>query len=183
MDENLENAAQEFERKLDDAAENAWKSVKDSAEQIEGEIVDASETVQGGWNEVKDEFHKASAESWSAPEVPQTPPPPPQPETDRWGSPVNENANDPNRWDGTLYSPGADEPAAAPKVEGAPKVVDYVAASSAKPPKKESFPVWAIVLIVVLVLCLCVLCPILFIGGGVLSYFKDMSSIMPFLMI
>lgn len=77
MDDNLENAAQEFERDLNDAAENAWKPVEDSAEQV----AEAAESVEGGWSEVKDDFHQASAETWSAPEIPQSPIPPNQKQT------------------------------------------------------------------------------------------------------
>jgi len=190
MDENLDNAAQDFERKLDDAAENAWKPVNDAAEQVNGQVADAheaaqekveeaAETVQSSWSEVKDEFQQASAESWSAPEAPQTPPPP-QPEADRWGAPVNAGADDPSRWNNDLYTPGADEPTStATKAEEAPKVVDYVAASTEKPAKKDSFPVWAIILIVVLVLCLCILCPLLVLGGAGWRIFENSGSFLP----
>ncbi len=188
MDENLENAAQEFERDLNDAAENAWKPVEDSAEQVQAhieeagetaheQVTEAAETVEGGWSEVKDDFHEASAETWSAPETPETPVPP-QPEADRWGAVVNEAADDPGRWNDNLYTPGVEEPA----VE-APKVVDYVATPPAQPEKKDKFPVWAIVLIVLLVLCICIFCPIIILGGSIFAIFRDTVSILPTLFI
>jgi hypothetical protein len=69
MDDNLENAAQEFERDLNDAAENAWKPVEESAEQVQAnieetheaaqeQVAEAAETVEGGWSEVKEIFKK-----------------------------------------------------------------------------------------------------------------------------
>jgi len=195
MDENLENAAQEFERDLNDAAENAWKPVEDSAEQVQDhieetheaaqeQVAEAAETVEGGWSEVKDEFHQASAETWRAPETPETPVPP-QPEADRWGAVVNEAADDPGRWNDNLYTPGTEEPAPSSTIEAeeAPKVVDYVATPPAQPDKKEKFPVWAIVLIVLLVLCICIACPIIILGGSIWAVFKDTVSILPTLFI
>jgi hypothetical protein len=186
MDDNLENAAQEFERDLNDAAENAWKPVEESAEQVQAhieetheaaqeQVAEAAETVEGGWSEVKDDFQEASAETWSAPETPQTPVPP-QPEADRWGAVVNEAADDPGRWNDNLYTPGTEEPAPA---EEAPKVVDYVATPPAQPEKKDKFPIWAIILIVLLVLCICIACPIIILGGSIFAIFRDTVSILP----
>jgi len=186
MDDNLENAAQEFERDLNDAAENAWKPVEESTEQVEAHMeevqeaaqeqaAEAAESVEGAWSEVKDEFQEASAETWSEPEVPQTPVPP-QTEADRWGAVVNEAADDPGRWNDNLYTPGAEEPAAA---EEAPKVVDYAATPPKQPEKKDKFPVWAIVLLVLLVLCICIACPIIILGSSIFALFRDTVSILP----
>ena len=195
MDENLENAAQESEHDLNDAAENAWKPVEESAEQgqshieevheaAQEQVTEAAETVEGGWSEVKDDFHQASAETRSVPETPQTPIPP-QPEADRWGAPVNEGADDPGRWNENLYTPGAEEPAPteAPKAEESPKVVDYVATPPAQPQKKEKFPVWAIVLIVLLVLCICIVLPIVLLAGGFWAIFRNINTFLPILFI
>lgn len=195
MDENLDNAAQESEHDLNDAAENAWKPVEKSAGQMQPhieevheaaqeQVTEAAETVEGGWSEVKDDFQQASAETRSVPETPQTPIPP-QPEADRWGAPVNEGADDPGRWNGNLYTPGAEEPAPteAPKVEEAPKVVDYVATPPAQPEKKDKFPVWAIVLIVLLVLCICIFLPIVLLAGGFWAIFGNISAFLPILFI
>ncbi|HPR34746.1 MAG TPA: hypothetical protein PKY64_03660 [Anaerolineaceae bacterium] len=180
MDDNLENAAQEFERDLNDAAENAWKPVEDSAEQV----AEAAESVEGGWSEVKDDFHQASAETWSAPEIPQAPIPP-QPEANRWGAPVNEAADDPGRWNDNLYTPGADQPAQGePYVaQEAPKVIDYVATPPAQPEKKDKFPVWAIVLIVLLVLCICIALPIILLIVGLGALFTNITAFLPILFI
>lgn len=195
MDDNLENAAQEFERDLNDAAENAWKPVEEFAEQVQDhieeaheaaqeQVAEAAEITEADWSEVKDEFHQASAETWSAPETPETPIPP-QPEADRWGAVVNEAADDPGRWNEDLYTPGAEEAAAAAeaKAEEAPKVVDYVATLPAQPVKKDKFPIWAIILIVLLVLCICILLPIIILGGSVLAIFRNVSSLLPILFI
>lgn len=195
MDENLENAAQEFQRDLNNAAENAWKPVEEAAEQAEThieeaheaaqeQVAEAAETVEGGWSEAKDDFQQASAETWSAPETPQTPIPP-QPEADRWGAPVTEAADDPGRWNDNLYTPGTEEPtpAAAPKAEEAPKVVDYVATPPAQPVKKDKFPVWAIILIVLLVLCICILLPLIGLGLGFWGLMRNVSTFLPMLLI
>lgn len=195
MDENLENAAQESEHDLNDAAENAWKPVEESAEQgqshieevheaAQEQVTEAAESVEGEWSEVKDDFQQASAETWSAPETPQTPIPP-QPEADRRSAPVNEAADSPGRWNENLYTPGAEEPAPteAPKVEEAPKVVDYVTTPPAQPEKKDKFPVWAIVLIVLLVLCICIALPIIILGGSLLAIFGNINTFLPILFI
>ena len=195
MDENLENAANEFERDLNDAAENVWKPVEESAEQVEAhieevqeaaqeQVAEAAETVEGGWSEVKDDFQEASAETWSEPEAPETPIPP-QPEADRWGAPAAVAADDPGRWNDDLYTPGAEqpEPVEATKAEEAPKVVDYVATPPAQPEKKDKFPVWAIVLIVLLVLCLCITLPLLGLGLGLWGLFRNVMSFLPTLFI
>ncbi|HOF29154.1 MAG: hypothetical protein KBA05_05495 [Anaerolineaceae bacterium] len=184
MDENLENAAQEFEKDLNNAAEDTWKPVEETSDQAQAHIAEAAETVEGGWSEVKDEFQQASAETWSKPETPQTPPAP-QPEADRWGAPETKAADDPNRWTGELYTPEAEPPAPAeaPKAQEAPKVVDYTATPPAQPEKKDKFPVWAIVLIVLLVLCLCVLLPILILGGSLVAILENASIFVPSLFI
>ena len=195
MDENLENVAQEPERELNDAAENAWKPVEESAEQAQPhieetheaaqeQVTEAAETVEGEWNEVKDDFQQASAETWSAPEIPQSPPPL-QSEVDRWGAPVNEVADESGRWNENLYTPEAEEPAPveAPKAEEAPKVVDYVTTPPAQPEKKDKFPVWAIVLIVLLVLCICIALPIALLAGGVWALFRNLTTFLPILFI
>jgi len=195
MDDNLDNAAQESEHNLNDAAENAWKPVEESAGQVQPhieevheaaqeQVTEAAETVEGGWSEVKDDFHQASAETLSVPETPQTPIPT-QPEADRWGAPVNEGADDPGRWNENLYTPGAEEPAPteAPKVEEAPKVVDYVTTPPAQPEKKDKFPVWAIILIVLFVLCICIALPIIILGGSLLAIFGNINTFLPILFI
>lgn len=195
MEDDLEKAAQEFEHDLNDAAENAWKPVEESAEQAQSHIEEVSEAakeqvaeavefVESDWSNVKDEFHKASAETWSAPETPQTPVPP-QPQADRWGAPVNEAADDPGRWNDNLYTPGAEEPTPvdAPKAEGAPKVVDSKTTPPAQPEKKDKFPVWAIILIVLLVLCICIALPIVILGGSLFAIFNNISSFLPTLFI
>ena len=195
MDENLNNAAQDSEHDLNDAAENAWKPVEESAGQVQShieevheaaqeQVTEAAETVEGGWSEVKDDFHQASAETLSVPETPQTPIPT-QPEADRWGAPVNEGADDPGRWNENLYTPGAEEPAPteAPKVEEAPKVVDYVTTPPAQPERKDKFPVWAIILIVLFVLCICIALPIIFLGGSLLAIFGNINTFLPILFI
>ena len=195
MDENLDNAAQESEHNLNDAAENAWKPVEESAEQAQShieevheaaqeQVTEAAETVEGGWSEVKDDFHQTSAETRSVPETPQTPIPP-QPEADRWGAPVNEIADESGRWNENLYTPEAEEPAPveAPKAEEAPKVVDYVTTPPAQPEKKDKFPVWAIILIVLFVLCICIALPIIILGGSLLAIFGNINTFLPILFI
>lgn len=195
MDENLENAAQEPERDLNNAAENAWKPVEESAEQAQShieevhaaaqeQVTEAAETMEGEWNEVKDDFQQASAEKWSAPETEQTSPPP-QSETDRWGAPVNEVADESGRWNENLYTPEAEEPAPveAPKAEETRKVVDYVTTPPSQPKKKDKFPVWAIVLVVLLVLCICIALPIALLAGVLGTFFRNLNTFLPILFI
>jgi len=154
---------------------NQWKK---SRKPLTEQAAEAAESVEGAWSEVKDEFQEASAETWSEPEVPQTPVPPPTRTPIAGAHVVNEAADDPGRWNDNLYTPGVEEPA----VETA-KVVDYVATPPAQPEKKEKFPVWAIVLLVLLVLCICIACPIIILGGGIFAIFKDTVSILPTLFI
>lgn len=181
MDENFENKAENLSDELNKAAEEGWETVKDQAE--EG-VQKAEESLETAAEEVKDDFMQASAETWS--EVPEaTPITSQEPAADRWGSPEPVNAEDPNRWQGQLYTPGSEEPPTKGQKTETPQVVDYVPAketvskSTTSPEKKDKFPVWAIILIVVLVL-LC-LCSVLLIGGLVWAFdgvFSNLTQVL-----
>ncbi len=118
---------------------------------------DASQPLEGEWKEVS----SASAEEWSK-EIPAEPVPPAAPAA----------ADDPGRWSGELYTPGAETPQEVPPAAPAESVVVDIppagTSAGAAAPEKKKFPVWAIVLIVILVLLLCCVCPIL-IWASILS--------------
>jgi hypothetical protein len=133
-------------------------------------------------NNLPEEPFKASAEEWSKEQPSPAEPAKPESETNRWGSPENSGPEDPNRWHGELYSPGADQPAGQGTSTAPETVVITEPTSAAEPPKKkEGFPVWAIVLIVLLVLGLCVLCPILVVLGGLINFAQGAAILLPFI--
>lgn len=150
MDDNLEKNAEEFADEVEKAAETAgekieegWQNVTESAEDI----------VEGTFEPVNQ----------SAARIP---PEPVEPISgDRWGGP--EPVETPGRWQGELYTPGIGEPV-RPETPQEPQAFDYIPAETRAPSvtsrEKKPFPVWAIVLIVLAVLCLCAVC---LIGGGI----------------
>jgi hypothetical protein len=85
------------------------------------------------------EWMDASAEEWSKPQEPSSPPPEPQGETDRWGSPISDKEvlDDPTRWGSEAPQPKPEIPTQEPT------------------PKKGSLKWWIILIIVAVVLCLC----------------------------
>ncbi|MDD2522493.1 MAG: hypothetical protein PHW11_06720 [Anaerolineaceae bacterium] len=52
--------------------------------------------------------------------------------------------------------------------------MDHIAESRKEAQKQKDFPVWAIILIILLVLCLCVLLPVLLVFGGGFAIFRDL---------
>jgi len=126
---------------------------------------EAAKSAGDEWQQIP----SASAEEWSK-DIPAAPAPPEVPtETDRWGAAQPGATEDPGRWSGELYTPGAEASQEVPPAQPAESVVVDVppvgSAAQAAAPEKKKFPVWAIVLIVLLVLALCCVCPILIFLG------------------
>jgi len=139
---------------------------------------DAAKSIGDEWQQIP----SASAEEWSK-DIPATPVPPEVPvEADRWGAPQPAATEDPNRWAGELYTPGAEAPQAVPPERPAESVVVDVppvgATAQAAAPEKKSFPVWAIILIVIFVLMLCCVCPIAIILGIFSSNWQQFSALL-----
>ena len=133
-------------------------------------------------NDFPEESFKASAEEWSR-EEPTSPQSTQNPQgTDRWGSPQDSGSDDPNRWQNVLYSPEADQPSSQGSRQTPETVVITEPKTGTTATKKDGdFPVWAIVLIVLLVITLCVLCPVILILGGVISLFQGALILLPFI--
>ncbi len=89
-----------------------------------------------------DEYMNASADEWSKPEEPSKPEDISEERTDRWGSPIPNEAtiNEGDRW-------------GAPEVDNdiGPNARDFMPAG-----KKKSTRGWIIAAVVIVVLCLCV---------------------------
>jgi hypothetical protein len=90
-----------------------------------------------------DEFMNASAEEWSEPEAPEPAPESPLEPTDRWGSPIPDpnGSEDPERWGSEPKEPAPPKPA--------------------EPVKKNGSKWWIFAIVAVVLLCLCA-CVILF---------------------
>jgi hypothetical protein len=103
-------------------------------------------------------------------------------DTDRWGSPQNSGSDDSSRWHGELYSPESDQ-SSSQNADRIPEtvVITEPTSGTTTPKKDDGFPVWAIVLIVLLVLSLCVLCPVILVLGGVISLFQGALILLPFI--
>ena len=90
-----------------------------------------------------DEFMKASAEEWSKSEPVSPLPPRSASLTDRWGAPVQpENINNGDRWGSEKLD-----------TSDSPQLKDLFPKKEKS--KKKKFPWWAILLIVLAVICLC----------------------------
>ena len=200
----MDDAAEQTQGIQEEAAglvEEGKEQVSEVAQEAEAVKEKAAGVVEGGWQavnkvvepttekvvEVKDEFMQASAESWSK-EVPAEPAKEPEPvEADRWGTPAPAASEDANRWTSEIYSPEA-EPVAKPAepviVEAKPVGTGLPPAGvkASEPAKKGKFPTWAIVLIVLFVLCICIACPLLVIFSGALDWVRNSSMVVPFLM-
>jgi hypothetical protein len=128
---------------------------------------------------------EASADRWSS----VAPPAPPQQEyvpreADRWGTPTP--VEDPARWNSYMTTPGAVGPTATGPTITPQDVIDAPKVDKATK-KKDDFPVWAIVLIILLALCICVILPVvLVLGGGIAIFrgiFNDLTTLLPLLFI
>ena len=177
--EHVEETGQENVDAVENKAENVWETVEDNREEAVDFVAEGAETVQGTWSEIKeekmdqnDEFMQASAESWSAEEQP-APVNYTQGETNRWGSPVPPQE--------TYQAPQAPVETSIPREEYRSVNTSQVVT----PQEKKEFPVWAIVLIILLVLCLCFVIPVILILGGGIAIFRNLieqsSLLLPYL--
>lgn len=177
--EHVEETGQDIVDAVENKAENVWETVEDKRDEAEDFVAEGAETVQGTWSEIEevkmdqnDEFMQASAESWSAEEQP-TPVNHTQGESNRWGSPVPPQE--------TYQAPQAPAETSIPREE-------YRSVNTGEvvtPQEKKDFPVWAIVLIILLVLCLCFVIPVILILGGGIAIFRNFiehsSLLLPYL--
>ncbi|MGV8050174.1 MAG: hypothetical protein AB2L21_07495 [Anaerolineaceae bacterium] len=181
MDNNTENKP----KKKDEAF------VKASAEEWVAEP-SATEPHQNQAKEATDNFSKANAEEWSKDTQSEAAASVPTAETDRWGASQPSTSDDSSRWSGELYTPGQEsetgqfdaktDKTKQPIIVDIPSSGDVPPASGTAVPKKDKIPAWAIVLIVLLVVGLCLICPFLLVLTGVVSIFQNSSIILPFLM-
>jgi vacuolar-type H+-ATPase subunit H len=181
MDNNLQDSADEFSKDVKNAAEDAWKAVEDAAntakEKTEDVLKEASKTIEGTWEEARKDVEKASEEVAAAKADLSEP----AAETERWGGATPPSTEDTDRWTGELYTP---EQAGPEEQRG-----EFKSASSTGPARtaatpsaeKKSFPVWAIVLIVLLVLCICIGLPLILIVGGALNWASNAMLLIPLL--
>ncbi|MGI6249939.1 MAG: hypothetical protein ACOYKD_01035 [Anaerolineaceae bacterium] len=163
---SIEDSAKEAEGKVEgvvdkkgDATSEAWNAIEDSAKQVAGDLEQAAQAgcqaTENAAEQVQQDVSKAAGDEWSSEE--------PKPVPD-----------DGNRWAGEIVTPQvpvADSTQPDPN-RSAPGTVEYSQPSggsyvppvSTSPvPAKSKFPTWAIILIVVLLLCICVICPLVLI--------------------
>jgi hypothetical protein len=177
--EQVEETGRNIVDAVENTTENVWETVEDSHDEAGDFVAEGAETVQGTWSEIEevkmdqnDEFMQVSAESWSAEEQP-TPVSYSQGETNRWGSPVPPQE--------TYQAPETPVGQSIPREEYRSVNTGQVVT----PQEKKDFPVWAIVLIILLVLCLCVILPVVLILGGGIALFRNIlentSILLPYL--
>ncbi|MFZ3071253.1 MAG: hypothetical protein WA110_09070 [Anaerolineaceae bacterium] len=154
------------------------------------------DNIENKPEEKAEDSMKVSAEEWS--QVPPAEPvsPVPPTETDRWGAPQPSASEDADRWTGELYTPESEPASGSGEPESGatetksqkpeePVIVDIPSNGSVPPfstppaQEKSKFPVWAIVLIVLLVIGLCVACPLILIFSGLVNWFQSSGLFLP----
>lgn len=174
--DNLENKADEFAKKMEEASNDGWNVVKSGAEKMEEAAAEvkstAAEAATDSWNKVEETAEKASGiDAWKKIDE----------EARKVESQMNDAANQAEELveeaSGDVYTPAAGHETAweaeAPTQPETPikpeetwtapvfKPVQPEAASSAGTPPptpgttQKKFPIWAIILIVLFVLCIC----------------------------
>ncbi len=195
--DRIEDAAEEAGEQLNQAAESAWESVEDPVEPVkdfDGEeawepieepsegVIDAVQAgVENAWNPVSDEtVHTAPAgqkphhhtyhDEYVVDESDECCDPQAKPDpiaTSEFGSsPIGLGPDiiGPTLTPDDVRSIRADHIAKTQKRTDAPTRT------------KKEFPVWAIILIILLVLCICVILPVLLVFGGGWAIFKDLLA-------
>ncbi|MFZ3151435.1 MAG: hypothetical protein WA116_07105 [Anaerolineaceae bacterium] len=181
MDNNTENKPEEKDEDFTKASAEEW-----------GAKPSAKESIQNQAEEATDNFSKANAEEWSKDTQSEAAAMIPPAEADRWGAPQPSASDDSSRWSGELYTPGQEsetgqsdaktDKTKQPIIVDIPSSGDVPPASGTAAAKKDKFPAWAIVLLVLLVVGLCLIFPFLLVLTGVVGIFQNSSIILPFLM-
>ncbi len=180
--DKVEETAEAVEEQTSQVAETAWDKVEEVHAEASETIEETVETVSGTWSEVGEESAGAK--------------------------PAHEHTYGdeyvPDKTDECCQPDAAPDPVAAAEFASSPIGLgpdligptitaqdvraiksDHIIDSQKKARKEKDFPVWAIILIILLVLCICVILPVLLVFGGGIAIFRNMFEslglILPYL--
>lgn len=186
--ERVEEAAETAGEQTEQVTENVWDHVEEEhAEELES-LEETVESVPGTWSEVKEEVFEDSELGKGHHE---------HTYGDEYVPDISDKCCEPDvNTDPLTYSEFASSPIGlGPELAG-PTITaqdvramrsDHIVNSEKKARKEKDFPVWAIILIILLVLCICVILPVLFVFGGGFVIFRDLlgsiSTFLPYMFV
>jgi len=186
--ERIEEAAETAGKQTEQVAENVWDHVEEGhAEELES-VEETVESVPSTWSEVKEEVIEDSAlgkvhheHTYGDEYVPDISDKCCEPDVNTDPLTSAEFASSPIGLGPDLVGPTI----TAQDVRAIRS--DHIVNSQKKARKEKDFPVWAIILIILLVLCICVILPVLFVFGGGFVIFRDLfgsiSTFLPYLFV
>jgi hypothetical protein len=169
--DKVEDTAEQAGEHIDQAAENAWDQVEEEHVDVSDTIEETAETVQGTWSEVGEDSsavqHKHE-HTYGDEYVPDISDKCCEPDAQPDPFSAGEFASSPIGIGPDLMGPTI----TAKDVRAIRS--DHIADSQKEGNKKRDFPIWAIILIILLVLCICIILPVLLVFGGGIAIFRDL---------
>jgi len=182
--DKVEDTLEQAGDQVSQAAEQTWDHVEETAEEAGEQVSQAAETVQGTWSEVVED-------------VPVEKPVHEHTYGDEYVPDISDQCCEPDAQPDPL---SAAEFASSPIGLGpdlmGPTITaqdvrairsDHIAESQKEAGKEKEFPVWGIILIILLVLCICIILPVLLVFGGGIAIFRNLfegvGALLPFLFV
>ena len=182
--DKVEDTLEQAGDQVSQAAEQTWDQVEETAEEAGEQVSQAAETVQGTWSEVVED-------------VPVEKPVHEHTYGDEYVPDISDQCCEPDAQPDPL---SAAEFASSPIGLGpdlmGPTITaqdvrairsDHIAESQKEAGKEKEFPVWGIILIILLVLCICIILPVLLVFGGGIAIFRNLfegvGALLPFLFV
>ena len=182
--DKVEDTLEQAGDQVSQAAEQTWDHVEETAEEAGEQVSQAAETVQGTWSEVVED-------------VPVEKPVHEHTYGDEYVPDISDQCCEPDAQPDPL---SAAEFASSPIGLGpdlmGPTITaqdvramrsDHIAESQKEAGKEKEFPVWGIILIILLVLCICIILPVLLVFGEGIAIFRNLfegvGALLPFLFV
>ena len=182
--DKVEDTLEQAGDQVSQAAEQTWDHVEETADGAGEQVSQAAETVQGTWSEVVED-------------VPVEKPVHEHTYGDEYVPDISDQCCEPDAQPDPL---SAAEFASSPIGLGpdlmGPTITaqdvrairsDHIAESQKEAGKEKEFPVWGIILIILLVLCICIILPVLLVFGGGIAIFRNLfegvGALLPFLFV
>ena len=202
--DHIEEAAEETEKQIGEITEEIWEQVEPGAtiEQVVGDAWDRVEEVDSEPFETIQPNAEIVQGVWSDSDNPATAPAGPEGHQHSYADEyVPEDLGDCCEPDATIDPRASAEFMSSPVGLGPDsigpsitaedlrdiKAEHFAATINGKVKEKKEFPAWAIILIILLALCICVLLPVLLVFSGGFAIFRDLFSslggIVPYLFV
>ena len=182
--DKVEDTLEQAGDQVSQAAEQTWDHVEETAEEAGEQVSQAAETVQGTWSEVVEDVpvekpvHEHTYGDEYVPDISDQ-----CCEPDAQPDPLSaaEFASSPIGLGPDLMGPTI----TAQEVRAMRS--DHIVESQKVAGKEKEFPVWGIILIILLVLCICIILPVLLVFGGGIAIFRNLfegvGALLPFLFV